>query len=76
MATKESFPKDGSVYDLLEYLKQKGANERILEKIKENCVDGSAFVLLTEDDIKELVPLIGDRALLRSLLKHVQQVYY
>ncbi len=73
MFEMETFDRSCSIDELGYFLSQKGASDRVVESLKDNYVNGSAFVVLTEDDIKQLTPLIGDRALLRSLLKQVQQ---
>lgn len=39
-----------------------------------NRILGSVFLKLTEDELKELIPTIGDRVLVKELLKNVSQV--
>lgn len=37
--------------------------------LRKKQISGQAFLALTEDDIKELVPLIGTRTLVCSIVK-------
>ena len=47
------------------------ANHRVSETVKDNIVSnkvsGSVFMKLTEDDIRELAPTIGQRVILRDI---------
>ncbi len=47
---------------------------KLWKTFDENRVTRAAFLQLTEDDLKELVPLIGERTLVRELLKQSKQV--
>ena len=70
MATRsfDKFCEGYSKEDLGEFLKANGASEDSAAAFVANCVDGKTFLMLTDDDLKQLVSLIGDRALIRTLL--------
>lgn len=61
-----------SVNDLAEYLRERGVRSGLVDIFKTNVVNGAAFLQLTEEDLKELVPLVGERVLIRQLLKQSQ----
>lgn len=65
-----------TVSELKEYLLEKGISEDAVENFEKNEVCGGAFIELTEDDLKELVPLVGVRAAVRAILKEHQKVIY
>ena len=70
----EMFSEDFTGNELGEYLKLKGASDEVVETFANNRVDGRTFLLLTEEDLKQLITLIGERALIRTLLKHLKEV--
>ena len=43
----------------MEFLLRKGVDEEMVCDFQRNCVSGQSFVELTEEDLKELVPLVG-----------------
>ena len=49
------------------FLVSKGFPEEVVSTFKMQSVDGESFLDLTEDDLKELVPVIGFRSKLRRL---------
>ena len=53
---------------------QKGVIEHIADNFFKNEVTGEAFLKLSEDDIKELCPLIGVRPLIRDIMR-LKEVY-
>ncbi len=59
-----------------EYLEDKGVSGEVVENFRRNRVTGAAFLQLTrtEDDLRELVPLIGERTVVRELLKQSKPV--
>ena len=57
--------------ELEEYLVEKGICSQTAAAFRKNLVTGEAFLELTGEDIKELVPLIGVRTRVRDLLKEV-----
>jgi len=63
-----------SVNELVEYLEANGLRPQTLDSFRNNIVDGKAFLRLTEDDIKELAPLIGERTLVRELIRQNKEV--
>ena len=60
--------------DQHEYLLERGISERVAENFQENEVSGSAFLKLSEEDIRELVPPIGIRAAIRDMLEELKKV--
>ena len=54
--------------ELEEYLVEKGIAVEVARNFKLNLVTGKSFFTLSEEDIKELVPLIGMRPKIRSLI--------
>jgi len=48
-----------SIEEVKEYLLDNGIDDEIVDNFRRNKVDGSALVKLTEEDVKELVPLVG-----------------
>ena len=38
-------------------------------KFESNCIDGDSFMKLNDEDLKELVPLLGVRTKIREILK-------
>ena len=69
MANRSSLV-DLTVDEFEEYLATKGFSEDVVRNFGRNRVTGAAFLLLTEDDLRELVPLIGERTSIRELLNH------
>ena len=65
---------DLSVEGMADYLLSEGVRNTLVAEFKRNLVSGAAFLQLTEEDLKELVPLIGERVLLRQLLRQCKAV--
>ena len=57
MASIEDFTMD----ELVDYFEAKGVSEGVTPNFKTNRVSGAAFLRLTEDDPRQLAPLIGER---------------
>jgi len=51
-----------------DWLTEKGFHEDLVFSFVSQRISGKAFLLLSEDDVKELVPTIGDRTVVRDLL--------
>lgn len=62
--------------DFGDFLLEKGIHEEVASLFISNRIIGSAFLRLSEDDIKELTPRIGNRILVKELLKEVSKVLY
>ena len=58
-----------TVEEFEECPEDEGLSDEVVENFRRNCVTGAAFLQLTEDDLRELVPLIGERTVVRELLK-------
>ena len=57
-----------------EYLLEKGLHEDVVATITSNRICSETFVALTESDLKELTPTIGDRIRLRNILEETRKV--
>lgn len=71
-------PADVAKYDcqqLSDYLLSSGIREEATGAFQANMINGDAFFSLLEDELKELLPVIGDRILIRNLLKKLREVY-
>ena len=61
--------KDLNVDDFGEFLLENGVHEEVALLFISNRISGSIFLRLSKDDLKELIPTIGDRILVKGLLK-------
>ena len=50
-----------SVEQLCDYLREEDVDEAILINIKKPKIDGSLFVQLSDEYLREIAPLLGDR---------------
>ena len=57
-----------------EYLSAKGLHEDVISSVVTNRVTAEIFVSLTEGDLKELAPAVGDRLCLRKTLEEARKV--
>lgn len=57
-----------------EYLLEKGLHEDVVATIISNRICDETFLALTESDLKELAPTIGDRIRLRNILEETRKV--
>lgn len=61
--------------DFTDFLMKEGFHEDIISRsFSSNRICGASFCSLTEEDLKELLPVIGDRARVRKLLQDVKEV--
>lgn len=60
-----------NVEELRDFIEERGVCEEIAENFERIRISGKAFLKLTEDDVKELVPIIGVR---REILKEYKEV--
>ena len=49
----------------------KGFHEDVVLAFAANRICGQTFIEMTDEDIKELLPVIGDRIRIRKLLKGI-----
>jgi len=63
-----------SCEDFSEFLQVEGAHEDIVMSFLNNRITGEAFLNLKEGDLKELVPVVGDRIFVRKLMQKAQEV--
>lgn len=57
-----------------DYLSAKGLHEDVISTVITNRVNAELFLSLTEGDLKELAPAIGDRLCLRKILEEARKV--
>ena len=62
--------------DFGHFLEAKGVYEDVVSTFVNNRICGRTFLTLTEDDLKELVPIIGDRVYIRELLQRERKVMF
>lgn len=60
--------------DFAAYLGDNNLHEDVISNIIYNQVTSSIFLDLTENDLKELAPAVGDRVALRKILDQAQKV--
>ena len=65
---------DYTIDELAKFLLERGVCEEVIDNFKKNQVSGRVFLVLTEDDLKELVPIIGQRTEIRAILKQSKLV--
>lgn len=60
-----------NVLELGKFLVDHGIEEETVQNFVRNKVCGDTFSKLTQEDLKELVPLIGNRVKVRELMQKV-----
>lgn len=60
-----------SISELMQYLEGKGVSSDALQCLQDNRVSGLALLLVSEEELKEMLATIGDRAIVRDLLRKV-----
>lgn len=68
----EEFKKLG-VQDLRDYLSTRGISYKSLESVTSGMITGLALLLLDESELKEVFPIIGDRAVIRDITQTLKQ---
>jgi len=58
--------------DFADFLLERNFHEEVISLFVSQRVSGAAFLRLYEDDLKELISIIGDRILVRELLRECQ----
>lgn len=58
--------------DFGDFLSERGFHEDLVSLFVDQRVSGAAFLKISEDDLKELIPIVGDRILIRELLRECQ----
>lgn len=59
-----------------DYLRAKGLHEDVISAVVDNRINSVLFLSLTESDLKELAPAIGDRLCLRKILEEAKKVSF
>ena len=63
-----------NVDEFADYLEEEGIGEEVVKSFKENKICSATFLELQNDELKELVPVVGSRVKVRKLLENVTQV--
>lgn len=63
-----------SALELAEYLQEFGVSIEAREQLVDNNVSGRALLLIDDNEIKELLSTIGDRAIVRDLVRGINKV--
>ena len=56
---------------MCDYLREEDVDEAILINIKKHKIDGSLFVQLNDEYLREIAPLLGDRLRLKNIITRV-----
>ena len=73
VAAMDAF-KELDVLQLKEYLKAKKISSKTLESLACNMISGLALSLISEEEMKEVVPMLGDRILVKNIIRNLDQV--
>ena len=57
-----------------DFLSERGFHVDVISLFVDQHVSVAAFLKISEDDLKELIPIIGDRILIRELLRECQVI--
>lgn len=72
MATKAAI-KDFEVGELCDFLSSSGElSEEAVDKFRSNRISGAVFFDLDDADLKELLPILGDRKVVQRIIKSYQ----
>ena len=58
--------------ELSEHLVEKGVHEDVSATFKSNRISGKVFLKLSDENLKELIPTVGDRVLVKELLEEIE----
>lgn len=63
-----------SCNEIVDYVKERipGISDSVLSAIAENKIDGETFLEIDEDSLREIAPLIGDRAKLKKIISQLR----
>ena len=61
--------------DLANFLETENVHEDVTSEFIKNRICGQAFLNLSNDDLKELIPVIGDRVCVRGVLEKASKVF-
>lgn len=59
------------VEELADFLIEQGVPSDVVSNFEKNLVTGKSFLKLSEEDLKELAPILGVRTEIRDILKKV-----
>ena len=72
MATKAAI-EDFGVEDFCDFLSSSGElSEEAVNMFRSNRISGAVFFDLTDTDLKELLPILGDRKVVQRMIKSYQ----
>lgn len=63
-----------SIEELASFLRDNSVSEEAIALFRDNKVSGQALLLVDDGELKELMPTIGDRAIVRNLLSKIKKV--
>lgn len=66
----------GDFEEFGDYLLQNGLHEDVVATVISNRICSETFLHLTESDLKELAPTVGDRIRLRKILEDTRKVRF
>ena len=61
-----------NVEELSDHLVEKGVHEDMFTTFKSNRISGKVFLKLSDENLKELIPTVGDRVLVKELLEEIE----
>jgi len=70
----ETFNSEMTPEELGYFLQECGLQDDIASAVVQHNISGAAFIELTEDDLKELIPRIGDRIAIRRVVKRIRDL--
>lgn len=63
-----------TVSELCDFLKEQGISLNTLESFKSNMISGLSLTALDDSELKELIPILGDRASIRNIMTKLKKV--
>lgn len=62
-----------STEELCDYLPGEVHQDAVLDTLREHDISGRIFVSLTEDDLKDLFPVLGERLSITTVLRQLKK---
>lgn len=60
--------------DLVNFLEKENVHEDVISAFIKNRICGQVFLNLSNDELKELIPVIGDRVCVRGIIEKICKV--
>ena len=61
-----------NIEELSDHLVEKGVHEDMSATFKSNRISGKVFLKLSDENLKELIPTVGDGVLVKELLEGIE----